>query len=178
MEESTTAPVWDTTLDYYKKTGDSTRRCIGFLMIPNANTIQKFVNLVQTRTSEFLFVDEAATGRTPINNALSTGTWTSFSMSTIIPSNAIEVGFIAKLILATAGDQGTLGLSPISLGTAAANASAPYQVRGRAEASGANIFFGNTWMSIVVPQTYFYRTLPQAGSPLVQIVVTGARIIR
>lgn len=179
VEESTTAPVWDGDLNYYKKTGDNTRRCIGFLQAYAVNTVRPFSNHVRGRVSEFYYIDGSSdnAGRTPVSNQASTSAWTAVVMTTLIPAHTKDVLLIAKLNLATAGDDGTIGLSPSDLGAASA-AFGVYQARGRAGANGANIFFGNGWMPVKETQTIYYRTLSNSGSPTAILTVTGAGIIR
>jgi hypothetical protein len=61
VEESTTAPVWDDALNYYKKTGDATRRCIGWFVsitdVSGYRSIKPFTNIVNGRLSEILIHD-------------------------------------------------------------------------------------------------------------------------
>ena len=178
LEESTTVPVWDGTLNYWKKTGDNTRRCLGYLQGQNANVLRKFTNVVYGRVSSFYYTDGLAdTPKVPVNQVSSTGSWANVSLASIIPYNANEVYLIAKLILGTSGDDGTIGISPIDLGSASA-AVAIQQVRVRASANAANTFFGVAWMPISEPQTIYYKVLPNSGTPLAQIVIEGTRIIR
>lgn len=179
LEESTTAPVWDSTLSYYKKTNDPTRRCIGFLQALGVNTIRPFINIAKERISEFIYIDGVSDsgGKLLVNQVASTAAWTAIPMTNIVPVHTIEAWIIGKLILPTSADDGTLGLSPSDLGSASA-ALGLFQARGRAGANNANIFFGGTWLPVKETQNIYYRTLSNAGSPVAQVIVEGCRFIR
>lgn len=181
VEESTTVPVWDSALNYYKKTGDNSRRCIGFIQASATDTIRKFVSTVSGRILEIWYmdgVDPGTGGKRPVAAGTATGAWTSFSLAPIVPVHAQYVGIVAKLSFPSAGDDGILGLSPISLGTSLANTS-PHSVRDRSgTGTNALTFFGLTWLAIHESQTYYYRLQVISGSPTVYIDVHGARIIR
>jgi hypothetical protein len=84
---------------------------------------------------------------------------------------------LTKLVLASSGDEGTVGLSPITLGSAGANL-APHSVRGRASAAGANIFFGTATLPISESQTYHYRVIQHSGTPITSVIVCGTRVVR
>jgi hypothetical protein len=180
-EESTTVPQWDTTLQYYKKTGDSSRRCIGFLQAQNANSIRPFLNFAKGREATFLYVDGLPAGaRVPVNqNAVNaTGTWASVDLSSIVPSHSYDVLVEGKLILSAATDEGILGLSSYGgFGSAAANAGTQ-QYRGRTNNAGSNLFFGAAWLEVLDTQTIYYRITTNSGNPRVQLEVQGARLIR
>lgn len=179
LEESTTVPVWDSALNYYKKTNDATRRCIGFIEGSGAaNTMRKFQNINLGRISEIIYVDGDITGRVPISGGTVTTAWTSFSLAPLVPAHATHCSLLMKIIGATLGDEGIIGLSPIDLGSGVVANLSPNFVRGRASAAGANVFFGSTWNAIETSQTYYYRLLINAGTPTVEIQVHGARFVR
>lgn len=183
IEESTTAPTWDSTLNYWKKTGDNTRRCIGFLQASNANTIRMFANTVKSRVSEFWYADgdvTAGSAKVPVHSGLSsfpTGTWSAVSLSNAIPTHSLDAHLVVKLIISAVGETGTIGISPYPMGASLAN-TAPFQVRDTGQSSGANIFFGDTWTMIKEQQTIYYRILSNSGNPRAQIEIHGCRFIR
>jgi hypothetical protein len=180
VEESTTVPVWDSALNYYKKTGDNTRRCIGFVQASNANTIRKFSNIVIGRMSEIYFTDgvDATAGKRIVSGGTASGTWASFSLASFVPNNATHAWVIGKVAYTASGDDGILGISPIDLGTANAAQQAPYAVRDRGTANGTSTFFGHGFLPLVEVQIMYYRVQTVAGSPTANIEVQGARFIR
>jgi hypothetical protein len=177
VEESTTAPIWDTTLMYYKKTGDATRRCIGYLSVNATPAIRSFLNVVTGRVSEIVFVDGDETGRQPVSSGASPSAWTSFTLAPLVPAHATHVSLLAKCILVTSGDDGIVALSPTDLGAAVANTSITYY-RGRAGAANANVFFGSSFFPIATASTYYYRTLVVSGACVANILVEGCRFVR
>lgn len=178
MEESTTVPVWSNTNNYYQKTGDASRRCIGWIETNAAAAIRRFVNVVQGRVSEIIYVDGDTTGRVPVNAGTATAAWTSFSLTPLVPTHATHVSLLLKMIGTTLGDDGVVGVSPIDLGAAPAANMSPHYIRGRASAANANVFAGATWMAISTAQTYYYRLLIVTGTPAATIEIHGAKIIR
>ena len=177
VEESTTAPAWDTTLAYWKKTGDATRRCIGFIEASAANTMRKFLNTVNGRNSEFLYTDGDTTGRVPVAAGNATGAWTSFTLSPLVPVHATHMYSVIKQVNASSGDDGIVGISPVDLGASVGN-QGTNTVRARGSAANASVFFGANWNAISVSQTYYYRLQIVSGTPTVNIEINGARIVR
>jgi len=178
VEESTTVPVWDGDLNCYKKTGDATRRCIGWIEASGTNTMRPFMTVANGRNLELVYIEGTETGRVPVSAATSATNWTSFSLAPIVPSHATHVSLLTKMIGTTLADDGITGLSAVDLGSSvAANLSQSY-VRGKASAANANVFFGATWLNISVSQTYYYKTQAVVGTPTTTIVVMGARIVR
>lgn len=178
VEESTTTPVWNSTLNAWQKTGDVTRRCIGYIEASATNTIRKFVNIVYGRVSEIIYTEGDETGRSPILGVAATSAWTSFSLSPVIPSHATHAGFVIKIVGATLGDDGAEGVSPIDLGAGTGSNLAPNYVRARASAAGANTFMGNSWNPITISQTYYHRLAIFSGTPTASIIITGYRFVR
>ncbi len=179
VEESTTAPVWDSTLNAYKKTGDATRRWIGYLSTDASGYIRKFVHvLCGGRVSEIIFVDGSVTGKSVVNGGTTTGSWASFSLSPFVPVPASHYYGIAKLVGTAANDDATIGISPIDLSSAAGNL-APFVVRADNDVAAASIFFGTTMLPISTAQTNYYRIahVVGTGSSLV-LQVHGARFLR
>lgn len=179
VEESTTVPVWDSALNYYKKTGDGTRRCIGWIEASATNTIRKFLNTVMNRVSEIIYTDGAdfATAKRVVVAGTTTGSWASFSLAPFVPAHATHAYMIGKIGFVASGDDGALGLSPIDLGSSTAS-EAPFVVRDRGAAAGVSTFFGHTWFPISTPQTYYYRIIIVTGTPNANIEIQGARIVR
>ena len=180
VEESTTAPVWDSALNYYKKTGDATRRWIGFLNASATNTIRKFVNIsVGGRVSETIYVDGSVTGKSAVNAGSGSSSWTSFSLATLVPLTATHFYAISRLTGTSANDDAAAGISPIDLGSGIVGSLAPYVVRGDNDVAGATIFFGTAWLSIYTAQTAYYRIYHVVGTgSTLTLQVHGARFIR
>jgi hypothetical protein len=184
VEESTTAPVWDSSLNYYKKTGDNTRRCIGVLQIETVNRIRMFITKNKGRVVDYWYTDGDATGlqaKVPINstNSFATGTvWGEVIIENIVPVHAEEALVVAKLVYIGATDEGILGMSPVNMFSGGAANEAPYQARGRTSTANSNIFLGNTWMALFEPQKFYYKIQTQQGNPRAQIEIHGFRFIR
>lgn len=180
VEESTTAPVWDSTLGYYKKTGDDTRRFIGFINASATNTIRNFMHVVTgTRVSEIIYIDGSVTGKSAVTSGSGASSWTSFSLSTLVPLPATHYYAIAKLSGTAANDDATAGISPTDLGSGITGNLAPFIVRGDNDVAGSSIFFGSTWLSIYTAQTGYYRIAHVVGTgSLLTLQVHGARFLR
>jgi hypothetical protein len=180
VEESTTVPVWSPTLNYFAKTGDATRRCIGYLQSNNAAQIRTFLNTVTGRVSEFVYTDgeNPGTSKRPVNGGTVSTSWASFSLAPLVPVHATHWFVIAKLSFATIGDEAVLGLSPIDLGVATANF-APFQIRDKGNAAAAAFFVGGTFLPIQTSQVYYYRLQHNSGTTATAIAeCQGAKIIR
>lgn len=182
VEESTTAPVWNSSLNCYQKTNDTSRRCIGFLQASTVNTIRMFVNSVKGRISEFMYVDgDVSSGvKAPItaNNGFATGTtWGQIDLSNSIPVHSSDVLLIVKAVYAGATDEAVIGVTPWDMSANAAS-TAPFQIRGRTNNATSNVFPGNTWMAVISQQKVWYKILTLQGNPRTQIEVHGARIVR
>lgn len=180
VEESTTVPVWDSALNYYKKTGDDTRRCIGWIEASATNTLRKFLNIVQGRISEIIYLDgdDPATDRRVLASGTTTGSWASFSLAPLVPSHATHFYAVPKLIFVAANDDAIFGLSPIDLGSATGNF-APFIIRDRGPAIGTGTFTGTVWLAISTSQTYYYRLFHVTNTTtVVHVEVNGARIVR
>ncbi len=176
VEESTTVPVWDDTLNCYQKTGDATRRCIGYITTSATNQIARFVNTVIGRVSEIIFVD--GVDRLVVNAGTSSAAGASFSLSPFVPVHASHWWGIGKLDFSTILDEAALGLSPIDITGVAGNLW-PYVVRAKGAVAGQAIFFGTNWYPIETAQTYYYRLAHFAGTTTTtRIVANGARFIR
>lgn len=177
LEESTTIPVWDGALNYYKKTGDDTRRCIGLLQALTTNTIRRFLNTVSGRTFEFIYVDGVLTDHAVVSGGTGTTSWFPVPLATFVPVHATHAYMNIRLGGATIGDDGTIGVSPIDLGAGISSIHAPSIVRGRSTGPN-NTFFGSAWFQMSVSQTYYYRMTVNSGNPTTIIDAWGARFIR
>lgn len=179
IEESTTAPVWDSTIKHWKKTGDATRRWIGYLSTDASGNIRKFVHiLLGGRASEIIFVDGSVTGKSVVSAGSTTGSWVSFSLSPLVPVPATHYYGVAKLIGTAANDDATIGISPIDLSSAAGNF-APYVVRGDNDVAGSSFFFGTVMLPISTAQTNYYRILHVVGTgSTLTMQVHGSRFLR
>ena len=179
FDVSTTVPVWDSALEYWKKTGDNGRRCVGYRSVNSSQQIRKFLNTVMGRVSEFLILDGLdSTLKRVVNLGAVSTYWETFSLAPFAPVHASHALLLPKLVGTLANDDAALGLSPIDLGPAAGN-EASHQVRARAIAAGTGTSFGSTWLPISSQQAYFYRLFHIAGSgSTANIEVHGARVIR
>jgi hypothetical protein len=109
LEKSTTAPVWDSTLNYFKKTGDATRRCVGYVPFWNS-AIPVFTVLVDqvTRLRRYLFQDQWSGNANAILFAYVDATanhWVAHDFSPLIPVNVMLArmqGFAVNLAAGTA----------------------------------------------------------------------------
>jgi hypothetical protein len=179
VEESTTVPVWDSALNYFKKTGDATRRCIGFIEASATNTIRNFLTVAVGRYLELYYNDGVVNlDRTLVNAQTSPTNWTSFSLAPYAPAHATHVNMLVKMIGITLGDDGIIGVNPTDLGSSVAPNSSINFWRGRASAAAANVFFGSAWLPMVTPQTYYYKTQAISGTPSAEVDILGARILR
>lgn len=179
IEESTTSPVWDSTLNCYKKTGDNTRRWMGWLTTNASGQIRTFLCVISGRSIEMFFTDgdDVVTGgKRIVAGGTTTGSWTSVSLSPFVPVNASHWYGQAK-IANDSGDDGVAGISPIDLGSSIAS-TAIQAVRDRGAAAGVSTFFGNTFMPIQTAQTFYWRLQIIAGTPELNIEVQGARALR
>ena len=119
LEKSTTVPVFDATLNYWKKTGDATRRCVGHFWSTSTSALAPFaMDKVSgtTRTRRVVYTEQlAAAGEHPFSG--STVAWVAESLSDQIPANAIRAvcqGYVLNT-LGTAQDCGFSinGSSPV-----------------------------------------------------------------
>lgn len=179
VEESTTAPVWDSTLNYWKKTGDNTRRWIGYLSTDASGLIRKFVHIIISgRISEIIFVDGSTTGKAAVNAGTQSASWASFSLSPLVPVPATHYYGVARLAGTAANDDASAGISPIDLGSAL-GALAPFVVRGDNDVAGAIIFFGTTMLPISTAQTNYYRLYHVVGTgSTLTLHIHGSRFSR
>lgn len=179
VEESTTVPVWDSALNYYKKTGDASRRCIGWIETNASPAIRNFICVASGRNLEIIYTDGASNDKLVVSGGSSTAAWASFTLAPFVPAHATHVYALMKIVGTTLGDDGVVSLSAIDLGAGvAANVGSYNYVRSRASAANANVFFGSNFAAIATSQTMYYRLYIVSGTPTVNIEAHGARIIR
>jgi len=181
VEESTVAPAWNSTLEYCSKPGDNTRRCIGWILTNGSANIRKFTMTVSGRVAEIIYTDGESVGGSAkelVAAGASTGSWTSFSLLSRVPSHATHWYCAPKLSVPTVGDDTILGISPIDLSTATAG-DAPFTIRGQGSVTNARIFTGRAWLPIENANENYYRINRIAGTTgTAYIEVHGARIVR
>jgi hypothetical protein len=173
IEESTTAPVWDPALQYFKLGGaapDANRRCIGFFVTDGTPAIRRFRVLVFSRLRQFQYID--GTIKRYVNGVASDAAWTSFSLAPFVPAHAIRWWAVPKLGMPAAGNEAALGVSSIDLGTADAR-TAPFSVRMGASGNVV-LFLGNFWLDTGDANTAWFRTWQGVGSNTAFIDVSGA----
>lgn len=178
IEQNTTVPVWDGALNYYKKNGDASKRCIGFIVGNATGAIRRFQNSVSGRVSEVIYTDGDPTGRVPVSAGTATAAWTAFTLAPLVPVHATHSSVILKMVGVTLGDDGIVAISPIDLGAAALSNMAPNYIRQRASAASAHAFTGASWNAIDVPSTQYYRLQIMAGTPMAYVELVGARFSR
>lgn len=169
VEESTTAPVWDATHQYYRKGADAARRCLGFFHTNATPSIRRFDIRTSGRSREFRYLGDAFTILTAGNNDTA---WTSFSAASYVPVHATHCYGIPKILYTNAGEM-LFGISPVDLGTQGAG-SAPFIVRARQDAS-ATLFFGAVWLPLGANSTMFYRATTYSGTNSAYFALHGAR---
>ena len=177
VEESTTVPVWNTTYLQWVKTGDTSRRCINYYVSDLAgNTIRKFLSILNGSTIENIGLDGLmTTDRRVLAAGSQTGSWTSVDVSTFVPLQATHSYMIPKIGSASAGDEATLGISPIDLSAVVAG-NAPWNFRGSIEANNDIISPGGVWFPISTAQTHYYRLADNTGTGgVAYIECDGAR---
>ena len=180
VEESTTAPTWNSTYNYWQKTGDATRRCIGYIAVDSNGNIIKFVNTVLHYESEITFLGDNTSGSLTYKQVISAGsagTQTAMDLSAHIPSHATQWRFAAKISFGASGNDATLGIDPSNgFGT---SPYAAYTVRSQNGASGAsNTFLGRSWMQIMTAQTAYYAITNNTGTNTAYVEAWGARFRR
>jgi hypothetical protein len=180
IEESITAPVWNSTLLAYAKTGDVTRRFMGYICTDASGNIRRFIHsLTGGRVSEIILVDGSVTGKDIGGTGNVTTAWTSMDLSKFVPIPATHFYAIVKTIGTVANDDGVASISPIDLGAGVTANLGPFVVRCDNDLAGSSTFFGTTWFNISVPQTAYYRVLNVVGTGTVMVChVHGSRFLR
>lgn len=179
VEESTTVPVWDSAYDYFKKTGDATRRMIGWITTNASSQINKFVCVVYDRTLDIVYTDGDNTLHTVLSAGTENSAWASIDLAKFVPANcAIMATFQPKLGATSDADEGVISFSPTDLGSGVLAYQAPYQFRDKVELSTITKYPGPLDGRIVTSVTYYYRTFRVTGTVKALLEVWGAKIVR
>lgn len=180
VEESTIAPVWNSSFDYFKKTGDDTRRLLGWISTNGSSQIYSFVASIAGRTMSILYTDGAAvTTHAVLSSGTENTNWASIDLSKFVPAACAIVAFFQPKLGATSdGDEGVIGLSPIDLGSSVLAYQAPYQFRDKVELSTITKYPGPLDAIMSVSQTYYYKTFRATGTVKATLECWGARIVR
>ena len=175
IEESTTVPVWDSALDCWKKTGDGTRRCVGWITTNGSAAIRQFVATLFGRKLQVFYADGNNANRV-VFSATTDSSWVSVSLAPLVPVNAYEWFCSSKIDYPAAGDA-VFAISPIDLG--ASNASeGVFSIRLAMTGAGRQ-FTGRQWLPITVSQINYFRMLHLGGSGNLGISEAwGASIVR
>lgn len=125
IERSTTEPVWDATLNAWKKTGDATKRCVGFFMSNLSSAVIAPFLMVPVKATErlrkLIYYKQGALAGIDIAPVLSAlNTWEAFTPSGGIAANAVSAVIQGSLFNAAASGSSqmslnVLGLDPSSL---------------------------------------------------------------
>lgn len=181
LEISTTAPAWDSGNDCWSKTGDTTRRFVGYFraLLDTTYKIANWISVVSAdgRTLDVMLLNDLAIAPRPVSGGTAS-TWTSFSVAEYVPTNALAAAISIKPLAATAGDDVSVGVDAASLGTAIATFS-PYCVRFNTYKTNGVLFPGFLWVPLQTSQTLYYRVTNHTGTGgAAYIDVFGARFFR
>ena len=190
LEVSTTAPEWDSTNRYWRKTSDSTRRCIwaGYVWATTAPDyrIVPFTAVSRGNEAEVFFDTEyidasnqwdIATADMIMVNSGTATTATSFSL-TQIGVHASHWWCSAKLNTSAVNTDAIVGVSDatwsnnLSVGSGAAR----YTVRAYNPGSSSKTFFGRAWLPISTANTAYYGLQTLAGTAGATVECAGQRI--
>jgi len=189
LEVSTTAPEWDSANRYWRKTSDSTRRCVwaGYVWATTTPTyrIVPFTAVWRGDDAEIFFDTEYVDasnqyklvgGMTMVLGGAAT-TATSFTISNIA-THASHWWCSAKIVSGAVNTDGILGISDKSW-TSSGNVGSfcsRYTVRAYNPGSSSKTFFGRTWIPISTANTAYYAVQTNAGTPTAEIESAGQRI--
>lgn len=179
VEESTTAPAWNSTYRYWQKTGDATRRMVGALRTDGSGDIYRFHVAQLGNVVEYIY-ESGANSAAPfmlVNSVASTGSWTSIDLTGMCAANAVQWYCAPKIVFTTAGDDGILSVIPVDMGSTTAG-SGSFTIRSQASATGAQRFFsGRIWINIVTALTSYYRTANLTGAITAVIEIHGFKFV-
>lgn len=177
--ESTTAPVWDPALGYFKLGGgtpDATRRCLGFYQVNSAPAIRRFSVKANGRSREWIqqygnvegFASYAVVsgGSSAVANPSA-----SLNLALFVPAHATHFLARVKMVFPAAGDEIIVGISPYS-GISAANIYGA--VRDAGPVAGARVFLPPAWVPLEETQTAYYVIQRITGLPTTDIECQGA----
>ena len=175
LEESTTAPTWNSTYRYYQKTGDASRRLIGSILANSSAVINQFVSALNGNTLEIYYQGPPYT---IISGGSSSSDWTAVDLTGYIPAVAPSHWYALALIdFPSGGEQVTVGVSASDLGSSAKAWNAEYTVRLRGSTAGtSSAFMGRAWLPLLTSLTSYYRIDLVDGSPTASIRVYGYKM--
>lgn len=187
LEVSTTAPEWDQTQRYWRKTSDSSRRCVwtGYVWATTAPAyrIMPFHALWQGASAEIYvdseYVDASNTWDQNDIAVVSGGaatTPTSLSLP-LVPVHATHWYTSAKITTGAANGDSALGISAATWSTSLtmANGCLEYTVR-VASPAVSTTFFGRGWVSLLSAATAYYALQHFTGTQTATIECRGWRI--
>jgi hypothetical protein len=177
VEESTTAPAWNSTYLYWQKTGDADYRFVGYLVTDSSGNIYRFVCEMHGDTVEYYFLDDAMT-LSPFNiisGGSTTGSWAAVDLTGLIPAT-LSTAWFANIRLSFTGDsdEAACSVSPIDLG-AADGTRGMLVLRNDIGGAGGKTFVLPQWCPIITSLTAYYRMLIFAGTVTVDIDCRGCR---
>ncbi len=179
LEVSATGPEADSANDAWRKTGDSTRRWVGYfrVLLDGTYKIANWANIVSPdgRCVEVALVNGLGVFPRPVNGGTQTS-WTAINCAPYIPDPAVAA-MVSVRAVAQSGNDVAVAVDCIDTGQGAVYS--PYAVRFRGPATNSAMFPGQQWVPIVEPQTLYYRIANLAGSGgLAYIDIYGARFLR
>jgi hypothetical protein len=175
VEESTTAPVWDAALQYYKRGGgtpDANRRCLGFIQANATPQIRRFMVTVAGRQREHYYL--SGEQLRVLNAGTTTASWSQVSLAEFVPAHAHSFWAQPKARLNSGGNVAILGTSPIDLGAGITASFGTYVVYNPTGVVGNN-FPGFSWQPTGAGNSIYYRLENVTGTNEANIEVNGAR---
>ncbi len=179
LEGSTTAPEYNAALGYWRKTSDSTRRCVGsfftWATTAPAYRVGPFgCRLIGPRMAELMWDSEYIDGSNEFSAAkvqvLNGGTATSATSVTLTPIAAHASAWFAQARMGSGsdGDEGTATVSPVTFSASLANRNAAaWSMRNTSAKALAQINYTSR-LPIRASRTAFYA--------VANIVGTGANL--
>lgn len=176
LEGSTTAPEYNAALGYWRKTGDSTRRCVGsfftWATTAPAYRVAPFgCRLIGQRQAELVWDSEYIDASNEFSAAklqiLGSGTATSATSVTLTPiaAHATAWQMQARLGVTTSGDEGTAVFSPVTFSSSITNrnaAAVSLRITGAKNAEQAN--FSGVKIPIRASRTAYYSVANIVGT--------------
>ena len=168
LEVSTTAPEFNATQKYWRKTGDSSRRCVwaGYVWATTTPTYRfvPFIATWQNGSAEVIYESEYidASNRFSLGgslNCVSAGTATTPTSFTLthVPAHASHWYASSKMTFVSANDDAIGIINHSSWTTTGAAADAPlFSVRNTAVVAGSRTYFGRAWLPVRTARTAYY----------------------
>lgn len=176
LEVSTTAPEFNATHKYWRKTGDSSRRCVwaGYVWATTTPTyrIVPFIAMWQSGSAEIIYESEYidASNRFSLGgslNVVSAGTATTPTSITLshVAQHASHWYVSSKLTFVSANDDAIGIINHSSWTTTGAAADAPlFSVRNTAVVAGSRTYFGRAWLPVRTARTAYYCLQHMVGT--------------